>query len=149
MEIERNLTESLIKSFKEHDEYEEELPEINVDDLKEVDNIDTEITDYISSAPIKAIRSSFSGGDGKSMADIVAVAKFDSDEIAFFTKNYKVYVLDEMNNSVKEVDAAETVPIAINVQLKQKKRVKDLEYRPLFVLQINKNNAWMRRLWLG
>ena len=54
-----------------------------------------------------AIRSSFSGGDGKSMADIVAVAKFDSDEIAFFTKNYKAYVLDETDNSVKEVAASD------------------------------------------
>lgn len=41
------------------------------------------------------------------MADIVAVAKFDSDEIAFFTKNYKAYVLDETDNSVKEVVASD------------------------------------------
>lgn len=87
------------------DEYEEEPVGIDEDELKEIDNIDTEIMDYISSAPIKAVRSSFSGSDGKSMADIVAVAKFDSDEIAFFTKNYKAYVLDEKNNSVKEVIA--------------------------------------------
>ena len=89
------------------DEYEEDSIGIDEDDLKEVDNIDTEITDYISSAPIKAIRNSFSGGDGKSMAEIVAVAKFDSDEIAFFTKNYKAYVLDEADNSVKEVVASD------------------------------------------
>ena len=86
-------------------EYEEEPVGIDEDELKEIDNIDTEIMDYISSAPIKAVRSSFSGSDGKSMADIVAVAKFDSDEIAFFTKNYKAYVLDEKNTSVKEVIA--------------------------------------------
>lgn len=89
------------------DEYEEEPIGIDEDDLKEADNIDTEIVDYINSAPIKAIRSSFSGGDGKNMADIVAVAKFDSDEIAFFTKNYKAYVLDETNNSVKEIVASD------------------------------------------
>lgn len=89
------------------DEYEEDSIGIDEDDLKEVDNIDTEITDYISSAPIKAIRNSFSSGDGKSMAEIVAVAKFDSDEIAFFTKNYKAYVLDEADNSVKEVVASD------------------------------------------
>lgn len=85
------------------DEYEEYPIGIDEDDLKEIDTIDTEISNYISSAPIKAIRNSFSGGDRKSMAAIVAVAKFDSDEIAFFTKNYKAYVLDEMGNSVKEV----------------------------------------------
>ena len=89
------------------DEYEEEPIGIDEDDLKEADNIDAEIVDYINSAPIKAIRSSFSGGDGKNMADIVAVAKFDSDEIAFFTKNYKAYVLDETNNSVKEIVASD------------------------------------------
>ena len=89
------------------DEYEEDSIGIDEDDLNEVDNIDTEIADYISSAPIKAIRNIFSGGDGKSMAEIVAVAKFDSDEIAFFTKNYKAYVLDEADNSVKEVVASD------------------------------------------
>lgn len=89
------------------DEYEEDSIGIDEDDLNEVDIIDTEITDYISSAPIKAIRNSFSGGDGKNMAEIVAVAKFDSDEIAFFTKNYKAYVLDEADNSVKEVVASD------------------------------------------
>ena len=73
------------------DEYEEDSIGIDEYDLNEVDNINTEIMDYISSSPIKAIRNSFSGGDGKSMAEIVAVAKFDSDEIAFFTKNYKAY----------------------------------------------------------
>lgn len=89
------------------DEYEEDSIGIDEDDLNEMDNIDTEITDYISSTPIKAVRNSFSDGDGKSMAEIVAVAKFDSDEIAFFTKNYKAYVLDEADNSVKEVIASD------------------------------------------
>ena len=36
------------------DEYEEDSIGIDEDDLNEVDIIDTEITDYISSAPIKA-----------------------------------------------------------------------------------------------
>ena len=89
------------------DEYEEDPLGIDEEELNEVDNIDTEIMDYISSSPIKAIRNSFSGSDGKSMADIVAVAKFDSDEIAFFTKNYKAYVLDETDNSVKKVVASD------------------------------------------
>lgn len=47
------------------DEYEEEPVGIDEDELTEVDNIDTEIMDYINSAPIKAIQSSFSGSDGK------------------------------------------------------------------------------------
>ena len=89
------------------DEYEEEPIGIDESELKEVEIIDTEIIDFLSSAPIKAIRNSFSGADGKSMADIVAVAKFDSDEIAFFTKNYKAYVLNEADNSVKEVIASD------------------------------------------
>lgn len=89
------------------DEYEEDLIGIDEDDLIEAESIDTEIMNYISSAPIKAIRNSFSGSDGKSMAEIVAIAKFDSDEIAFFTKNYKAYVLDEAEKSVKEVVASD------------------------------------------
>ena len=87
------------------DEYEEDPIGIDEDDLRKADNIDAEIMDYISSAPIKTIRSSFSGGDGKATVDIVAVVKFDSGELAFFTKNYKAYVLDETDNSVKEVAA--------------------------------------------
>lgn len=89
------------------DEYEEEPIGVDENELNEVDSIDIEISDYINSVPIKAVRNSFAGGDGKSMAEIVAVAKFDSDEIAFFTKNYKAYVLDEADNSVKEVVASD------------------------------------------
>ena len=108
------------------DEYEEDSIGINEDDLKEVDNIDTEITDYINSAPIKAIRNSFSGNEGKSMAEIVAVAKFDSDEIAFFTKNYKAYVLDEADNSVKEVVASDLSEGDVIVFTRSTSRTRDI-----------------------
>lgn len=108
------------------DEYEEEVIGVDEDELKEVDNIDHEILDYISSAPIKAVRNSFLGGDGKSMADIVAVAKFDSDEVAFFTKNYKAYVLDETVNSVKEVVASELAEGDVIVFTRSSSKTRDI-----------------------
>ena len=37
----------------------------------------------------------------------MAVARFDNDDIIFFTKNYKAYVLDEDDNSAKEVSVNE------------------------------------------
>ena len=108
------------------DEYEEEVIGADEYELKEIDNIDAEILDYISSAPIKAVRNSFLGGDGKSMADIVAVAKFDSDEVAFFTKNYKAYVLDETANSVKEVVASELAEGDVIVFTRSSSKTRDI-----------------------
>ena len=108
------------------DEYEEEVIGADEYELKEIDNIDAEILDYISSAPIKAVRNSFLGGDGKSMADIVAVAKFDSGEVAFFTKNYKAYVLDETANSVKEVVASELAEGDVIVFTRSSSKTRDI-----------------------
>lgn len=87
------------------DEYVEEQIGLDEGELQEINVIDNEISNYISSAPIRAVRSNFNAVDRKNMAEIVAVARFDTDEVAFFTKNYKAYVLDETVNSVKEAAA--------------------------------------------
>ena len=60
------------------------------------------------------------------MADIVAVAKFDSDEVAFFTKNYKAYVLDETVNSVKEVVASELTEGDVIVFTRSSSKTRDI-----------------------
>ena len=60
------------------------------------------------------------------MADIVAVAKFDSDEVAFFTKNYKAYVLDETVNSVKEVVASELAEGDVIVFTRSSSKTRDI-----------------------
>lgn len=87
------------------DEYEDQLLDAEESEVEEVETIDTELTNYIGATCLNAIHNnSDTSGTHKSVADIVAVAKFDTDEVAFFTKNYKAYVLDDSEHSVKEVD---------------------------------------------
>lgn len=90
------------------DEYEDQLLDAEESEVEEVETIDAELTNYIGATFLHAIRNnSDTSGSHKSVADIVAVAKFDTDEVAFFTKNYKAYVLDETEHSVKEVDVTD------------------------------------------
>ena len=90
------------------DEYEEQLLDAKESEVDEVDAIDADLTNYIGATYLNAVHNnSDSSGAHKSVADIVAVAKFDTDEVAFFTKNYKAYVLDDAERSVKEVDVTD------------------------------------------
>lgn len=90
------------------DEYEDPLLDAVESEVEEVETIDTELTNYVGSTYLNAIHNnSDTSGTHKSVADIVAVAKFDTDEIALFTKNYKAYVLDDTEHSVKEVDVTD------------------------------------------
>ena len=87
------------------DEYEEQLLDPEESEVDEVEAIDADLTNYIGATYLNTVHNnSYSPGAHKSVADIVAVAKFDTDEVAFFTKNYKAYVLDDAERSVKEVD---------------------------------------------
>ena len=87
------------------DEYEEQLLDTEESEVDEVEAIDADLTNYIGATYLNTVHNnSYSPGAHKSVADIVAVAKFDTDEVAFFTKNYKAYVLDDAERSVKEVD---------------------------------------------
>lgn len=90
------------------DEYEDQLLDAVESEVEEVETIDTELTNYVGATCLNAIHNnSDTSGTHKSVADIVAVAKFDTDEVAFFTKNYKAYVLDDTEHSVKEVDVTD------------------------------------------
>ena len=60
------------------------------------------------------------------MADIVALAKFDSEEIAFFTKNYKAYVLDETINSAREVSVSELAEGDVIVFTRSTSKTRDI-----------------------
>ncbi len=88
-------------------EYIEEPIGIDESELQEVSLIDNNISDYVNTAPLKAVRSPYGGSEGTTMAQIAATAIFDTDEFAFFSKNYKAYVLDEATDSVNEVPASE------------------------------------------
>ena len=90
------------------DEYEDHLLDAEEREAEEIETLDVELTNYIGTSCLNAFRNtSDTLGAHKSVADIVAVAKFDTDEVAFFTKNYKAYVLDDTDHSVKEVDVTD------------------------------------------
>lgn len=80
----------------------EELEEIN-ENVLEVDN---EIDDYISGldsfVDTKRFVVSHTGGSCSVNAEIVAIAVFNDESKAFFSKNYKGYVFDENTGIVKE-----------------------------------------------
>lgn len=74
----------------------------------EAETQDKELTQYVDTVALKAVHTEWlSDNDKRTMADTVAVARFDNDDIIFFTKNYKAYVLDEDDNSAKEVSVNE------------------------------------------
>jgi hypothetical protein len=108
------------------EEYVEEPIGIDENELQEVSKIDEEISNYISTASIKAVSNNNDAVGGRSMAEIVAVAKFDTDEVAFFTKNYKAYVLDEAENSVKEVPVADLAEGDIVVFTRSTSKTRDI-----------------------
>lgn len=98
---------SIMEYETETDEYEQED---NIEgEANEVDRIDSELKEYINGAAVRAYGSYIGGiSGGKNMtAEIVSIATFDTEEVAFFSKNYRAYVLDEEAQTVKEVKASE------------------------------------------
>lgn len=91
------------------DDYEEEKIGIEESEVENIEKIDHELSDYFDSVAIKAVRNHTDYANRRNTADIIAIAKFDTDEVAFFTKNYKAYVLDDIEHTVKEVSAANLV----------------------------------------
>ncbi|MGN0497006.1 MAG: DrmE family protein [Lachnospiraceae bacterium] len=83
-------------------EQEEELEE-NIENAMEVDN---EIDDYISGldsfVDTKRFVVSHTDGSYSVNAEIVAIAVFNDESKAFFSKNYKGYVFDENTGIVRE-----------------------------------------------
>ena len=69
-----------------------------------------EIEDYIANVDLSymgSIYKSDSGYEGAMNTDIVAVVVFDDDTKAYFSRNYKGYVLEEATGIVKEVGVQE------------------------------------------
>jgi len=85
------------------DEYEEEIFDVKEADSDAIDNTDFELDDFIGSVAVKTIRNTAVATGNRTMAEIIAVVKFTNDEVAFFTPNYKAYVLDDSESSVNEV----------------------------------------------
>ncbi|MBR3354513.1 MAG: DrmE family protein [Oscillospiraceae bacterium] len=85
----------------------EEVEEVDTD-TEEVNAIDEELKLFTDLAVSRAARAYFNESGGKTVyADIVAIARFDSSEMAFFSKNYIAYVLDEAEQDVREVKPSE------------------------------------------
>lgn len=67
-----------------------------------------EMEDYIANVDLSYVGSGYrsnSGYEGSINTDVVAVAVFDDDTKAYFSKHYKGYVLEEATGVVKEVEA--------------------------------------------
>lgn len=97
---------AVIEYYREDDEIlENEVPE----SAEELERIDEELKAYINGAAVRAYGSYIGtvSGSKNMMAEVVAIATFDTEEIAFFSKNYKAYVLDEDAKTVREVKASE------------------------------------------
>lgn len=60
------------------------------------------------------------------MAEIVAIAQFDSDEVAFFSKNYKAYVLDSAGQTAREVKVDELSESDTVIFTRSNARTKDI-----------------------
>ena len=75
--------------------------------IDEMEAIDNEVEDFIGTAAARTARSYFNGSGKGGTADIVAIAKFESEEVAFFTKNFKAYVLDEAGATAREAKVEE------------------------------------------
>ena len=86
----------------EDEEYNELLQERPEDDAVEIDQVDDSINAFIGSSMARTARTYFGGNNRNTTTKIIAVAKFDSDEFAFFTKNYKAYVIDQDSQMARE-----------------------------------------------
>lgn len=72
--------------------------------------LEKEIEDYISHVDLPFLSSAYKNNtdyEGSVNTDIVAVAVFDDETKAYFSKHYKGYVLEETTGIVKEVGAQE------------------------------------------
>lgn len=108
------------------DDYENESSDVDESEIATVEKIDDELSEYFDSVAIKAVRNSADYASRRNVADIVAVAKFDTDEVAFFTKNYKAYVLDDLEHTIKEVPADSIVEGDTIVFTRSNSRTRDI-----------------------
>ncbi len=91
------------------DELEEEYIDIESAEIEEMEKIDVEMTEFIANSVAKSLRYDDSSGSKHSLAEIIAIARFETGEVAFFTKNYMAYILDETDQTVKDVMVNELV----------------------------------------
>lgn len=87
--------------------YYEEPETVDDEITEELDLIDAEVNEMLGNAMVRAVRNYTEASGRGGLTEIAAVAKFDSEEVAFFTPNYKAYVLAEEGSSIKETKVAD------------------------------------------
>ena len=92
---------STFEVFEDEFEYEEKDEESQV--VEEVEKIDIDINTYITAATVRTARTFVDGNQRGNKVPIRAIAKFDTGELAFLTKNYKAYLLEKESLQVREV----------------------------------------------
>lgn len=75
--------------------------------INEIDQLDINMNEFLGSSIAKSARSYLESSTRSTTSEIVAVARFDTDEVAFFTKHYKAYVLDQESLTTREVKVEE------------------------------------------
>lgn len=90
---------------------EDGMDDIQVDDeeaaIEEIEKIDDELIEFEGYSMARSARASVGDTNRGGMADIIAIAQFDSGEVAFFSKNYKAYILDLVGQTAREVKVEE------------------------------------------
>lgn len=93
-----------IKNIKEEELQEDILGADIIDDEKEIDNYVSQIDFAIDTVKLNTFAQ---GGRYNMTTEIIAVATFLNETKAFFSKNYKAYVLDSEKGIAKEVSVPE------------------------------------------
>ncbi|MDY4743419.1 MAG: DrmE family protein [Lachnospira sp.] len=94
----------------ETEDYLDEEIEENVVEVKEIQEIDSDLDSFMQSISDQTYIAALnrfgetSSHNSNMLSDVVAMGYFETGEHAVFTKNYKAYVLDENKGVVKEVD---------------------------------------------
>ena len=79
-------------------------------EIREINNIDKEVDDYISRLNDAVYSSMFAGdnrGSGNASVHVIRMGKFETGERIFFTKRYKAYTFDDVTSEVKELKVTE------------------------------------------
>lgn len=93
-----NVFDSQNEIFENEDE--------NPEEVEQIEQIEEDVNQFVEEAFSKATFTYFRDSSGRNAeAEVVAIAKFENNEVAFFSKNYVAYVLDEDKREISEVKA--------------------------------------------
>lgn len=116
---------STIEMIVEDDDY--DSADLNEAEIEEINSIDDEINTFIETSFTNAAKAYFGQGSNKHiLSEVVCIAIFDNGEIAFLSKNYIAYVLDEEKPVVSEVSVEELNEGDIIIFTRSNERTRDV-----------------------